>query len=170
MDGNSNTKISRNFFQAYWPLLALVLIAALAAYAISFGIYGDFQYGMHYFMGFLFCQFSMLKIFNIRGFVDGFQMYDLIAKKFRAYAYAYTFIELGLGLAYLSFFSPALIYLFTIFITAIGTLGVIIALKKGLDVRCACMGTVLNVPLSTVTLSEDIGMGLMAVLMLIFLV
>jgi hypothetical protein len=33
-----------------------------------------------------------------------------------------------------------------------------------LDVRCACMGTILNVPLSTVTLTEDIGMGLMALI------
>jgi hypothetical protein len=48
----------------------------------------------------------------------------------------------------------------------IGAIGVIRALKAGLDVRCACMGTVLDVPLSTVTLTEDIAMGLMALSML----
>ena len=52
-------------------------------------------------------------------------------------------------------------------IMGVGAIGVIRALRKGLDLRCACMGTVLDVPLSTVTLSEDIAMGLMACAMLI---
>jgi hypothetical protein len=89
-----------------------------------------------------------------------------VAKKFRAYAYLYPFIELGLGLAYLSFSHPVATYIITILVMGVGTIGVIRALKRGLDVRCACMGTVLDVPLSTVTLSEDIAMGVMACLML----
>lgn len=48
----------------------------------------------------------------------------------------------------------------------IGTIGVIRSLKAGLDLRCACMGTILDVPLSTVTLTEDIATGLMACWML----
>ena len=40
------------------------------------------------------------------------------------------------------------------------------ALRRGLDTRCACMGTVLDVPLSHVTLTEDIGMIAMAAIML----
>ena len=35
----------------------------------------------------------------------------------------------------------------------------ILALRKGLDIACPCMGNVLVVPLSTVTLTED---GVMA--------
>jgi hypothetical protein len=48
----------------------------------------------------------------------------------------------------------------------VGTIGVLSALQRGLDINCPCMGSVLDVPLSTVTLTEDIGMGLMAVGML----
>ena len=40
------------------------------------------------------------------------------------------------------------------------------ALSRGLDVRCACMGTQLNVPLSTVTLTEDLVMVAMAAYLL----
>jgi hypothetical protein len=48
-----------------------------------------------------------------------------------------------------------------------GSVGVLHAIKNKLDINCPCMGTILNVPLSTVTLSEDIIMVLMAVYMLV---
>ncbi len=148
----------------YWPLFALIIVAALGAAALT-SQKGVLTW-MHYFMGFFLCQFAMLKLFHPSGFADGFQMYDLIAKKSRLYAYLYPVIELGLGLAYLSFIYPILTYIVTILLMGVGTFGVIKALRSGLDVRCACMGTVLDVPLSTVTLSEDIAMGLMACWML----
>lgn len=150
----------------YWPLISLVIIAALAAFALDYA-FQDRRFGwMHFFMGFFLCQFALLKIFHPKGFADGFQMYDLIASKFRLYAYIYPLIELALGLAYLSFFIPIITYIITIIILGIGAIGVIKALIKGLDIRCACMGTVLDVPLSTVTLTEDLGMVIMAFILL----
>ncbi len=151
----------------YWPLFTLLLIAALEAAALAYGVQKGIFAWMHFFMGLFLCKFAMLKLFHPRDFAKGFQMYDLVAKKFSGYAYLYPFIELGLGLSYLSFAYPQVTYLLTILIMAIGAIGVIRALRKGLNVRCACMGTVLDVPLSTVTLSEDIGMGIMACWMLI---
>lgn len=147
----------------YQPLITLIFVAALAAWALNHSLEKNW---MHYFMGFFLCQFAMLKLFHLSGFVEGFQKYDLVAKKVRLYAYLYPFIELGLGLAYLSFLEPITTYLFTLIVMGVSAVGVIRALRAGLDVRCACMGTVLNVPLSTVTLSEDIVMGLMACWML----
>lgn len=151
----------------YWPLAALVLVALLAGSAVCYSIQGDMLQWMHYFMGFLFCLFSLLKLFDISGFADGFQMYDLIGKKSRAYALAYPLIELALGLAYLSFIFPIAVYLLTIALMLVGSVGVVKALKKGLDLYCPCMGTILKVPLSTVTLTEDLGMGAMALIMLL---
>ncbi len=151
----------------YWPLFALVLIAALEAVALTYGVQKGVFAWMHFFMGFFLCTFAMLKLFHTRDFANGFQMYDLVAKKFSGYAYLYPFIELGLGLSYLSFVSPVVTYVITILVMGTGAIGVIRALRQGLNVRCACMGTVLDVPLSTVTLSEDIGMGAMACWMLI---
>jgi hypothetical protein len=51
----------------------------------------------------------------------------------------------------------------------VGATGVILALKKGMDVRCVCLGTVLDVPLSTVSLIEDIGMVLMTASLVFFM-
>jgi hypothetical protein len=109
----------------------------------------------------------MFKFFDLEGFADGFQMYDLLAKPFRPYSYIYPFIELGLGLGYLSRWQPMLIYTITILVMLFGALGVVNALRKGLDVECACMGSVLSVPLSTVALVEDLGMAAMALAMLV---
>ena len=162
----TNTQIQDNKLKTYWPLISLVAIAAAAGFALNWNAQGGLMDWMHYFMGMALCSFAMLKIFNISGFADGFQRYDLLAKRSRAYALAYPFIELGLGLGYLSFAVPFLVYTATILVMGIGAVGVIKSLKTGLKINCACMGTVLKVPLSTVTLTEDIGMGVMAATMI----
>ncbi len=59
-----------------------------------------------------------------------------------------------------------MVYAVTIIVMIFGSIGVFRALFKGLDIECACMGTVLHVPLSTVALLEDLGMALMAAIML----
>jgi hypothetical protein len=45
-------------------------------------------------------------------------------------------------------------------------LGVIKAVANKTQIQCACLGTVFKLPMSTVTIVEDVGMVLMAVLML----
>jgi hypothetical protein len=149
----------------YWPLFALILVAALAALALAH----RGGHWMPFFMGFFLAQFALLKLFHPADFAEGFKMYDLVAKKISLYAYLYPVIELALGLAYLSGFWPVPTYVVTIVVMGAGAVGVIQALRQGLDVRCACMGTVLDVPLSTVTLTEDLVMGLMALWMLVSL-
>lgn len=149
----------------YWPLLCLILVAAIAAAALSMSVGRNW---MSFFMGFFLCQFALLKLFNPIQFADGFQMYDLIAKQSRIYALAYPLIELALGLSFLASFQLIAACIVTILILGVGAAGVILALIRGLDVRCACMGTILDVPLSTVTLTEDLGMIAMAILLLIY--
>lgn len=150
----------------YWPLASLIGISLLAAGSITLGLSVGLTQFMHFFMGIFLCIFAMLKIFHPSAFADGFQMYDMIGKHSRTYAYIYPFIELALGLGYLSFYIPIYIYSATIIIMGIGIIGVIDALRRGLDINCPCMGSVLDVPLSTVTLAEDAGMALMAAAML----
>ncbi|MFN2623265.1 MAG: MauE/DoxX family redox-associated membrane protein [Chthoniobacterales bacterium] len=151
----------------YIPLIVIVALTLLSACAKAFAAGGwNWMNWMHDFMGFFLVVFSMFKFFDMEGFADGFQMYDLLAKPVRPYAYVYPFIELGLGLGYLSHWQPKLIYVATIIVLLFGSIGVLRALFKGLDIECACMGTVLHVPLSTVALIEDLGMALMAAIML----
>ncbi|HWA25403.1 MAG TPA: MauE/DoxX family redox-associated membrane protein [Lacunisphaera sp.] len=151
----------------YVPLIALVAVSALVAAALyrSYGPGMNPIRAMHAFMGFFLVVFALLKLFDLPGFADGFQMYDLLAKHSRGYALLYPFLELALGLAYLAFYRPDLVYLATFLLLGFGALGVINALRKGLDVHCACMGNTLKVPLSTVALVEDLGMAGMALAM-----
>jgi hypothetical protein len=93
-------------------------------------------------------------------------MYDLLARRVRAYGYVYPYLELALGLAYHAFFLPARTYVATIVLFLFGAIGVVRALRAGLDIECPSMGSVLSVPLSTVTLTEDFGLAAMAALML----
>src|SRR6266516_931777 len=150
-------------WQDYIPLIVIVALTVLAACAKQFA-YGrwDWMNWMHDFMGFFLVVFSMFKFFDMEGFADGFQMYDLLAKPVRPYAYIYPFIELALGLSYLAHWQPKLIYSVTVIVMTFGSLGVIRALTKRLDIECACLGTALSVPLSTVAMVEDLGMAGMA--------
>ena len=153
----------------YIPLIVIVtltLLAALARQSATPDGWSAMSW-MHDWMGFFLVVFSMFKFFNLTGFADGFEMYDLLAKRARPYAYVYPFIELGLGLGFLSRWNPPMVYALTIAMMVFGALGVVSALKKGLNINCPCMGNVLSVPLSTVTLVEDLGMAVMAGIMLI---
>ncbi|MBV9348617.1 MAG: hypothetical protein JOZ70_12615 [Pseudolabrys sp.] len=147
----------------YWPLFALVIVSGLAAFAVAAG-FKDFAMKtlMHAYMGVFLIFFALLKLFDLRGFRNGFAMYDLLARQSSNWGFVYPFIELGLGLAYLAFAWPAATYILTIVVFSFGALGVVLALRRGLDIACPCMGNVLSVPLSTVTLTEDIAMVVMA--------
>ena len=151
----------------YIPLIVIVVLSVLSASARELPIPWSWMNWMHDFMGQFLVVFAMFKFFNLEGFADGFQMYDLLAKSWRPYAFVYPFIEMGLGLGYLAHWNPPLIYTSTTVLMIFGALGVMNALRKGLDLECACMGTILSVPLSTVALLEDVSMAAMAALMLI---
>ena len=146
----------------YWPLIALVGISAMAALALS--VQG--MSWMPAFMGVFLIIFALLKIFDLNGFRRGFKMYDLLAQRVPDYALVYPFIELGLGLAYLSGVAPTATAWATVVVFSFGTFGVISALRRGLDIDCPCMGSILSVPLSTVTLTEDLAMVVMAAALL----
>ncbi|MEM9350203.1 MAG: MauE/DoxX family redox-associated membrane protein [Pseudomonadota bacterium] len=150
----------------YWPLIALVGVSVAAALALA----AQGMAWMPAFMGVFLIIFALLKIFDLKGFRRGFKMYDLLARRVPNYALVYPFIELGLGLAYLSGFAPTVTQVVTIAVFGFGTLGVLSALQRGLDIDCPCMGSILSVPLSTVTLTEDLSMVAMAALMLFALV
>lgn len=154
----------------YWPLIALILVAGAAALAIAAG-FGTLamQPLMHAYMGVFLTVFALLKLFDLQGFADGFAMYDLIAGKVRAWGLVYPFVELALGLAYFAFAVPVVTYVATIVVFLFGAVGVVVALRRGLDIDCPCMGNILSVPLSTVTLTEDLGMAAMAAILLLTL-
>jgi hypothetical protein len=70
------------------------------------------------------------------------------------------------GLAYLTHWQPALTHWVTIVVMGFSAIGVIRAVVNKQAIRCACLGSVFNLPMSTVTIVEDVGMVLMAAWML----
>ena len=158
-------------WDAYRPLLVMTGVAAVAALALKIDEIIHWQFAfqdmMHAFMGMMFLFFAMFKLFDLDGFVAGFKKYDLFAQSSNRYAYCYPFIELFLGFAYLSYFIAPLTYALTMIVMAISGFSVIRAVISGLDVGCACLGTTLSVPLSTISIFENVAMGLMATFMLL---
>lgn len=158
----SNVYSIKNFL----PLIIIVLIIiGLTAFLQLFhgwGIHGI----MYDFMAVFFLVFGFFKIINLPGFVEAYSMYDIIAQRSKIYAYIYPFIEIILGLAYLFRYKLFLANIITVIIMAIGSIGVAIELSKGRQIVCACLGAVFKLPMTYVTLAEDVIMGLMAVVML----
>jgi copper chaperone CopZ len=153
--------------RSYYPLL-LILAYLLGVVGLVEWAAGSFQWmrAMNHFMAGFFLVFSFFKLLNLQGFADAYSTYDILAKRSRVYALAYPFIELALGVAYLTHFQPFVTNLVTLGIMAISTVGVVQSLLAQRKIRCACLGTVFNLPMSVVTLTEDVLMAGMAAVML----
>ena len=142
--------------KTYRPLLLLLayLLLVIAALSISHGTL-DLPLAMRLFMGGFFVTFSFFKLLDLRGFADAYRSYDLVAKALPAYGYVYPFIELSLGLAYLMHLSPLWVNAITALVMAVSLAGVLRAVISRRAIRCACLGTVFQLPMSTVTIIED---------------
>ena len=124
---------------------------------------------MNCFMGGFFIAFSFFKLLDINGFADSYSAYDLIAKKIYGYAFIYPFIELGLGIAYITGYQPLFTNIVTLIVMSVSSIGVIQSVLNKRKIRCACLGAVFNLPMSTITIIEDllmVGMALFSLLML----
>ena len=118
---------------------------------------------MRLFMAGFFLVFSFFKFLDVAGFASAFRGYDLVARVLPGYGRAYPFIELVLGLAYLTNIAPAATNIATAIIMAVGLAGIIRAVVSKQSIRCACLGTGINLPMSTVTIIENSVMLVMAV-------
>ncbi len=148
----------------YKPLL--VLLAYLLAVTAAAG-HWDGMLAMRLFMGGFFIAFSFFKMLDLRGFADAYRSYDIVARKWPGYGYLYPFIELGLGLAYIANADPFIVNLVTAVVMAVSLVGVLRAVLSKTAIRCACLGTVFQLPMSTVTIIEDGLMLAMALAMLL---
>jgi hypothetical protein len=124
---------------------------------------------MRIFMASFFFIFSFFKMLNLHGFADSYSMYDIIAKKFRSWSYLYAFIELSLGIAYAADLLPGIINYITMVIMSVSIIGVLQSVLNKRKIRCACLGAVFNLPMSTVTIIEDALMIAMSVAMQIMM-
>lgn len=149
------------------PLIVIFLCITLYTLGNQFIKGPNILEGMYDFMGSFFIVFSVFKIINLSGFAQAYSKYDIIAKRSLIYSYAYPFIELFLGFLYLLRYHITIANYITIILMFVSSIGVGLELSQGKKIVCACLGTVFKIPMTYVTLAEDIIMGLMACIMLI---
>ncbi len=156
-EGNSYFPI----FLIFGFIAGITLLVQITKYSFSW-----VQWMTHFMAGF-FLVFSFFKLMNIKGFAEGYRSYDVVAKQFPAWGYVYPFVELLLGLAFLTGFQPLGTNIAAFLVMGISSIGVIQSLVKKTSFQCACLGTIIKLPLSKVTLFEDLLMVAMSGFMII---
>jgi cation transport ATPase len=155
---------------SYYPIFLIFGYITAISLIVQFTQHHfDWMHWMSHFMAGFFIVFSFFKLMNLSGFAEGYSTYDVVAKKIPVYGFIYPFIELALGIAFLTGFEPKLTNIITLIVMGVSSIGVIQSLVKKTPFQCACLGTVIKLPLSKVTLFEDLLMVVMSVIMLIIL-
>lgn len=153
----------QNWLKAYKPLLLIGVFITGVSFLTS---WIDNQLNeilwMNHFMAGFFIVFSFFKFLDLKGFAESYATYDLLAKRVNGYGYVYPFIELALGIAYLTAFNPFITNIATVLVMGFSSIGVIQSVLDKKKIQCACLGTVFNLPMSTITIIEDLFMVLMA--------
>ncbi len=167
----NDTGLGKLTLRSYVPLIVIFVLLLLGTLVVSLKDYsvGTFSIAntISYFMAGFFLTFAGFKLMDLKGFAEGYSTYDLLAQKVPAYGYIYPFIELSFGLAMLAGLQSPVLLWAEIIIMLFSGIGVSIKLAKGEKFQCACLGTFLKVPLTKITLIEDFGMALLAVLLLL---
>ena len=162
-----NISLPAKTLSTYKPLILIVgFIAGVSVLAQYPFTSFSWMLWMRHFMAGFFIVFAFFKLLNLKGFSQSYSMYDIIAARWNSWGYIYPFIELTLGILYLTNLYPVETNIATAIILIISSIGVIQSNLNKKKIKCACLGDVFNLPMSTVTIIEDLTMVAMALLML----
>jgi len=153
---------------SYYPVFLIFGYIAAVSLLIQLvsGQFNVVQWMSHFMAGF-FLVFSFFKLLNVKAFAEGYQTYDLVAKAFPVWGFIYPFVELLLGILFLTGLYPIGTNIVTFFVMGVSSIGVVKSLLKKSRFQCACLGTIIKLPLSKVTLFEDLLMVVMSAVMII---
>ncbi len=149
----------KSWYQTYRPLILLFLfvLAISAADEIRNRTFDRHSYMNHVMAGF-FLGLSYFKFLDRKAFAESFAGYDPVARVWKTYGIVYPFIELGLGLVFITGLGLAVANGFTILILSATTAGVLKRVRSKNSIACACLGTTFSLPLSYVTVGENLVM------------
>ena len=153
------TKVSK--IQQLKPLFIILGYILIASILLNYKNWNSSN-AMLDFMGLFYIIFSFFKILDIKGFSMSFRMYDPLAKKAPIYGYIYPFIEVLLGMMFLIRFEVNIALILTVIVLGITTIGVTQTLINKRSIKCACLGTTLNLPMTEATFIENALMIIMA--------
>jgi len=159
---------SKTWLATYKPIL-LIFAFITGVTLLNEAAAGSFWWmrWMSHFMAGFFLVFSFFKLLNIKGFAESYSMYDVMAKKWNGWGYVYVFVELALGVAFLTGFNPILTNSITFVVMSVSIIGVLQSVFNKRKIKCACLGDVFNLPMSTITIIEDALMIAMSGIMLL---
>jgi cation transport ATPase len=170
LENNTSDEIetTKSWFETYKPILLIFFYIVLVTSIIQFknNAFNLMEWMRHFMAGFFFV-FSFFKLLNLKGFAESYAMYDIVAIKVKSYGFIYPFIELALGIGFLLNINPFAINLVTLIVMSISIIGVLKSVFNKQKIKCACLGDVFNLPMSTVTIIEDALMIAMSGLMLL---
>lgn len=170
LDHNEAIEQTKSWFATYKPVILIFVYIFSATLLIELTSDSlDFSRWMRHFMSSFFLTFSFFKLLNLKGFKESYQMYDVIARRFPVWGYIYAFTELTLGVAFLTNFNPLITNSVTLVVMSISIIGVLQTVLNKRAIKCACLGDVFNLPMSTVTIIEDGLMILMSLSMLLLI-
>ncbi|MBM2578145.1 glutaredoxin [Jannaschia sp. Os4] len=156
----------------YRPVIYLFAVAAATALALSIGFLGAVTWQtLGWFISVSMILLGMQKLRDIESFTSMFLNYDVLARRWVPYAYVYPWVETGAGILMTGMLLTWLAAPAALFIASVGAWSVFKAvyLDKR-ELKCACVGGGSNVPLGFVSLTENLMMMGMAVVMLIRLI
>ncbi|OUT98746.1 MAG: hypothetical protein CBB92_06445 [Flammeovirgaceae bacterium TMED32] len=163
-------EFSERSINTYLPLLLIIGFISGISVLIQYPfIHFSPMLWMRHFMAGFFLVFSFFKLLNLSGFANAYRMYDIVAAKWNFWGYLYPFVELMLGILYLINIAPFYVNLTTVIVLGVSSVGVIKSNLKKEQIKCACLGDVFQLPMSTVTIFEDLSMVLMALIGLFLL-
>lgn len=119
------------------------------------------------FMGVFFLVFGGFKLLSLKEFAYGFISYDVVARRSLVYAYLYPFLQLSFAVSYLLSASGSVVDILVLAVSLISSVGVIQEIMRGSKIQCVCLGSVIKLPLSRISIVEDFGMAAMAAIMLV---
>lgn len=157
----------RSWLATYKPIILIFayILGATIFLETAAGEWSRMRWMNHFMAGF-FLTFSFFKLLDLKGFADSYAEYDLLARAWDGWGYLYPFVELLLGLAYLVDFQPVFTNAVTLVLLTISLIGVLQSVLHRRKIRCACLGAVFNLPMSTITIIEDASMILMSAIAL----
>lgn len=169
MNHSENIEKTKSWFNTYKPILLIFMYILAVTILIEINSENMSWFSwMRNFMAGFFLVFSFFKLLNLEGFKNSYMMYDIVAKRIPNWSYVYAFTELALGVAFLINFSPIVTNSVTLIIMSISIIGVLQSVLNKKSIKCACLGDVFNLPMSTITIIEDGLMILMSLTMLLF--
>ena len=170
-DISLSKKETKSKLRQLTPLFLIFSYLIMGTFYISSQINASYERSMQVFMGLFFIIFSFFKFLDYDNFPTSFIRYDPLAKKIPFYANLYPFLETALGIAFLIEWNLPIVLTITLLVLSITSLGVIKTLVNKTEINCACLGTLLKLPMTEATLIENVIMlGMSSILLISYFI